>query len=241
MLIVDHVRKTFGGKIAVDDVSFSIERGEIFALIGPNGSGKTTIIKTIAGLLHPNGGGVRVGGRDVVQEPLATKSIIGYIPDEPVVWTGMTGEEFLHFVGALFNIDEPTRRRRIPGLLSRFRLEGIEKDYFENYSRGNKQKFSILAAFLHHPQLLLIDEPIVGLDPESAAVAKNMLEDFATDGGAILLATHTLPVAEAISQRIGFLRQGRLISTGTLEELRLAAGKDRSATLEEIYTGLVRQ
>ncbi len=239
MLVAERVKKIFGEKIAVDDVSFSVESGEIFALIGPNGSGKTTIIKTIVGLLRPNGGSILVGGKNVVQEPLATKSLIGYIPDEPAVWPRMTGEEFLHFVGALYNIDPADRSRRIPELLSCFRLEGIEKDYFENYSRGNKQKFSILAAFLHRPKLLLIDEPIVGLDPQSAAVAKEMLKDFANGGGAVLLATHTLPVAEAISTRIGFLREGKLISMGTLEELRSRV-RDHSATLEEIYTALMQ-
>lgn len=237
MLTIDHVSKRFQEKRAVDDVSLSVASGEIFALIGSNGSGKTTLIKTIAGLLRQDEGRIDVGGHDTVREPRVAKQIIGYIPDEPAAWPGMTGEEFLHFVGALYHIDENTRKRRIAELLPLFRLDGSEKDFFDGYSRGNKQKFSILAAFLHDPKLLLIDEPIVGLDPESAATATKLFRKFAAHGGTILLVTHTLPVAEAIGSRIGILKHGKLIAVGTLSEIRARAGKT-AASLEELYTFL---
>ena len=177
MLTLSHVTKHFGEKTAVDDVSFSVAPGEVFSLIGSNGSGKTTLLKMVVGLLRPDQGIISVNQDDTVEEPLKTKSLIGYIPDEPAAWPGMTGEEFLHFVGALYGVDENRRKQKIRELLPLFRIDGSEMDDFDGYSRGNKQKFSILAALLHEPKLLLIDEPIVGLDPESALVAKDIFPD----------------------------------------------------------------
>lgn len=238
MITLKNSTKKFGSKTAVDNVSFSVSSGEIFSLIGPNGSGKTTLIKMIAGLLRADQGNITVNEHDVATHPLEAKASIGYIPDEPVAWPGMTGEEFLHFVGALYNVPEDTRRKKITELLPLFKLDGSETDYFDGYSRGNKQKFSILAALLHEPKVLLIDEPIVGLDPESALIAKKIFKDFAAKGGTVLLVTHTLPVAETISDRIGVLQKGALISVGSLEDIRNRAGKDSSASLEELYDAL---
>ena len=241
MLTVTNLTKKFGRVSAVDGVSFSVKPGEIYALIGPNGSGKTTIIKLIVGLLRPTGGSMSVGMLDVTKEPEHTKAMIGYIPDEPAVWPAMTGEEFLHFSGALYGVEEKARLERIPQLLAAFRIGGIGKEYFENYSRGNKQKLSILAALLHEPKLLLIDEPIVGLDPESAEIAKQKFKEFAKAGGAVLLVTHTLSVAEEIADAIGLLREGKLIATGTLNNLRSRAGLGGDASLESVYMALTRE
>lgn len=238
MLQVRNISKNFGSKKAVNDVSFTINSGEIFSLIGPNSSGKTTIVKSIVGLLEPSEGAIEVGGYNVVTNPEKAKELIGYIPDEPSIWPYMTGEEFLYFVQALFGVDEKTRSKNIPKLLETFSLSGVEKQYFEEYSRGNKQKFSITAALSHHPKLLVIDEPIVGLDPTGAEIAKKIFAEYAQHGGAILLVTHTLPVAEEISHRIGFLKNGTLIHVGTLTELRAQAGLQDSATLEDIYKKL---
>ena len=239
MLKVIGLTKKFGNIEAVKNVTFSVQAGEIFALIGPNGSGKTTIIKNIAGLLNPGGGNIKVGGFDVVKEPVKSKSYIGYIPDEPFVWPSMTGEEFLHFSGTLYGISEQERKDQIPKLLSIFNLEGIEKDFFENYSRGNKQKFVILAALLHKPKLLLIDEPIVGLDPKSAEIAKNKFKEFAKAGGTILMATHTLPVAQEIADKIGILDKGQLIVSGTMGELRNKARLGQDDSLESLYSAFI--
>ena len=239
MLEIKNLTKTFGELKAVDDVSVTIKKGEIFSLIGPNGSGKTTIIKVIAGLLQPTGGEVVVYGSNISEDPIKSKSQIGYIPDEPTVWSSMTGEEFLHFTGALFGVSNEARAKKISELLSLFKLEGIEKNYFENYSRGNKQKFTIIAALLHSPKILLIDEPIVGLDPHSAEIAKNTFREFANDGGLILMATHTLTVAEEISDRIGVLKQGVLIESGTFEYLKGVSKLEEGATLEQVYNALV--
>ena len=239
MLEIKNLTKTFDELKAVDDVSVTIKKGEIFSLIGPNGSGKTTIIKVIAGLLQPTEGELVVYGSNISKDPIKSKSQIGYIPDEPTVWSSMTGEEFLHFTGALFGISNEARAKKISELLSLFKLEGIEKNYFENYSRGNKQKFTIIAALLHSPKILLIDEPIVGLDPHSAEIAKNTFREFANDGGLILMATHTLTVAEEISDRIGVLKQGVLIESGTLEYLKGVSKLEGGATLEQVYNALV--
>lgn len=238
MLTVHNLTKTFGNKKAVKDVSFTIKEGEVFSLIGPNSSGKTTIVKTIVGLLTPTHGSVTVDGHDVVKQSEKAKALIGYIPDEPSIWQHMTGEEFLYFTQALFSVDKKTRKSSLPHLLDKLKLQGLEKQYFEEYSRGNKQKFSITAAFSHNPKVLVIDEPIVGLDPTGATIAKKMFADFAKNGGSVLLVTHTLPVAEEISDRIGFLKEGELIATGTLGELREKAGLSHTASLDDIYKKL---
>jgi ABC-2 type transport system ATP-binding protein len=238
MLKVHNLTKHFGEKVAVDGVSFEINKGEIFSLIGPNSSGKTTIVKSIIGLLQPTSGQITIDEADIVKQPVKAKQNIGYIPDEPSVWPTMTGEEFLFFTQALYGVDEKTRTSKLKHLLDTFNLAGLEKQYFEEYSRGNKQKFSILAATSHHPKLLLIDEPIVGLDPTGAEIAKKMFVEYAKNGGSVLLVTHTLPVAEEISDRIGFLKDGKLVIAGTLKELRDKAKLDEKATLEDIYKKL---
>lgn len=238
MLTINNLTKKFGNKTVVDQVSFSVKPGEIFSLIGPNGSGKTTIIKIIAGLLQPTSGEVKVGEADVTKEPEKAKAMLGYIPDEPEIWQFMTGAEFLQLTGALYSVNQKTREEEAPKLLDIFNLKGIEQQYFAEYSRGNKQKFSILAALLHQPKLLLIDEPIVGLDPTSAEIAKREFTKFAQSGGAILLVTHTLSVAEEIAHHIGVLTKGRLVAVGTLDELRDQAGLIPTTTLEDIYRKL---
>ena len=205
----------------------------------PNGAGKSTLVKVAAGLLQPSSGEILVGGADVVKDPEKAKAQVGYIPDEPTVWSAITGGEFLQIVGALYGVSPLERAQRIPKLLSLFGLNGIDQDYFEDYSRGNKQKFSILAALLHRPKFLLVDEPIVGLDPTSAEIAKAQFAEFAKNGGAVLMVTHTLGVAQAIAGRVGFLENGTLKAVGTLAELRLKAGLSETASLDEIYKKLV--
>jgi ABC-2 type transport system ATP-binding protein len=239
MLSIKNLVKSFNNKEVVKDISFEIKAGEILSLIGPNGSGKTTIIKMITGLLQPSSGEIIIGGEDIVKSPEKAKLQIGYIPDEPSIWPYMTGEEFIHFTSALYSIPVKERNEKLPELLAKFNLEGIEKEYFEDYSRGNKQKFSVLAAFAHQPKLLLIDEPIVGLDPSSAVTAKEEFAKFAQDGGGVMLVTHTLSVAEEISDRIGVLSHGKLVALDTLENLRKLANLSESASLEEIYQKLV--
>jgi ABC-2 type transport system ATP-binding protein len=222
-------------------LSLEIEKGEIFSLIGPNGSGKTTIIKSIVGILKPEEGVIEINGSDVVKNPKETKKITGYIPDDPSIWPEITGEEFLYFTGNLYGMDREAIKKKVPELLNIFSLDGIEKEYFENYSRGNKQKFAILAAFLIEPKLLLIDEPIVGLDPESAEIAKRKFREFADNGGAVLMATHTLNVAKEISDQIGVLKKGVLAEAGKFVDLAQKAGLGNKAELEEVYLALTQK
>lgn len=238
MLELKSASKQFNQNQAVEDVSLRVAPGGIYSLIGPNGSGKTTIIKMVAGLLRPDSGSIRVNGVDALADPVKAKSFLGYIPDEPTAWSSITGEEFLHLVGALYGVEEKERQARIPGLLDLFSLSGVEKDYFEDYSRGNKQKFTILAALLHKPKLLLIDEPIVGLDPVSAETAEKLFVDFVSQGGAMLMVTHTLPVADRISGFIGLLDKGKLVQSGTPAALRQKAGLEQEARLDSVYKAL---
>lgn len=238
ILTVKGVTKKFGDATAVNNVSLSLASGEVYALIGPNGSGKTTLVKMIAGLLRSNAGKILVDGVDVTQEPARAKKALGYIPDEPSAWAGMTGEEFLHFMGAIWGTPEAERKERIAALLGKFHLSGIEKGYFEDYSRGNKQKFTIMAGLLHQPKLLLIDEPIVGLDPESAEIAKKEFREFANRGGAVLIVTHTLGVAQEIADVIGVLKNGKLVASAPFKELKKTAKLGERATLGDVYKKL---
>lgn len=239
MLVINNLTKKFDRQTVVDNVSLRVESGEIFSIIGPNGSGKTTLIKMISGLLQPTAGEIKIADIDVSKNPKAAKAKIGYLPDEPAVWPYLTGEEFLQLTGALFGLKKKERSERIPQLLKIFNLTGIEQQYFDQYSRGNKQKFSILAALLHQPQLLLIDEPIVGLDPASAEIAQAEFTKFTRAGGAICLVTHTLPIAEKISHRLGILANGKLLTSGRLAELKNQAGLPPEAKLDQVYQKLV--
>ncbi len=234
MLEIKNLSKKFSDFMAVKDVSLKLEKGEFFSLIGPNGSGKTTIIKNILGLLHPSSGDVLIEGKSIKSSALKAKALMGYIPDEPRIWTHITGEEFLYFSGALYGMKKEEIAKKIPNLLNHFSLEGIAKKYFENYSRGNKQKFVILAALLHNPKLILIDEPIVGLDPKSAKTAMDLMSNFCKEGGTVFMTTHTLQVAQKYSSRIGVLHEGRIIAVDNLEGLRERVG-NKEASLSEIY------
>jgi len=234
MLEIKNLNKKFADFFAVKEINLKVVEGEFFSLIGPNGSGKTTIIKNILGLLHPSSGDILINSRSIKTSPIEAKEQMAYIPDEPKIWNHITGEEFLYFSGALYGMKKEDISKKIPELLGHFDLKGIEKNYFENYSRGNKQKFSILAALLHNPKLILVDEPIVGLDPESAEVAMDLLYKFCQSGGTVFMTTHTLPVAQKYSSRIGILHEGKLIAADTLDNLRKKMN-DKNASLSEIY------
>lgn len=232
-----NVSKTFGSLTAVQDLSFVVRPGEIYGLIGPNGSGKTTTLKMIAGLYRPSAGTVMVQGFDVTENPTRSKEHIGYIPDEPMAYDRLTGREFLQFVGELFGMDRALRDARIEELLGEFGIHDLAGALFGGYSRGTKQKISMIAAFLHEPELILIDEPMVGLDPSSARTVKRMLVEFAGKGGAVLLSTHTLPTADEICAKVGLLKGGELVVEGSKKQL-LRRAKLEEGTLEDIYMAL---
>ncbi len=234
LLRLERLSKRFDARPAVDDLSLDVEPGEIYGLIGPNGSGKTTTVKMATGLYRPTAGRVLVGGIDLHREPERAKRLLGYIPDEPFAYERMSGREFLHLIGELWGVPASVRAPRIDELVDLFEIGAILDAYVEHYSRGNRQKLAIIGALLHAPRVLVVDEPIVGLDPESAVRARELLRAFARDGGAILVCTHTLTFAEAVCGRIGLLRNGRLVAEGDLATLRArAAAPDGS--LEDLY------
>jgi ABC-2 type transport system ATP-binding protein len=238
LLRLEHLSKQFAGRRALDDLSLVIGPGEIYGLIGPNGSGKTTTVKLVTGLYRPTAGRVQVAGIDLHQDPPAAKQLIGYVPDEPFAYERMSGREFLHLVGELWGVAAGARARLIDELGEHFRLGDALDAWVETYSRGNRQKLSLIAALLHAPRLLVIDEPIVGLDPESALRTRELLQDYAARGGAALLCTHTLSFAQAVCHRVGLLRDGRLIAEGDLGSLRARAGAGSGASLEDLYLDL---
>ena len=231
---LNSVHKRFGSVHAVSGVTLSVNKGEIYALIGPNGAGKTTIIKMITGLLAPTLGVIRIFGKDIIKDSVGAKKHIGYIPDDPFVYSYLTGREFLQLTGDLYNIKRRVTEERIKKLLAIYNLEGIIDGFFSDFSRGNKQKTIIIAQLLHKPEILVIDEPIVGLDVQSQKITKKLFIDFVKNGGSIFLCTHTLSVAQEIAGRIGVLKEGKILAEGTLGQLRLFSKKS-DATLEELY------
>lgn len=235
MIEIKGVSKKFQDKTVIHNLDLSIKKGEFYALIGPNGAGKSTLIKLLSGLLQPTKGEILLDGINIVDNPKEAKALIGYIPDEPTIWDGMTGFEFMNFVGSLYNIPAQERKKDIQKMLKIYSLEGTEHQLYQDYSRGFRQKYSILAALLHSPKILLIDEPIVGLDPISIDITKNTLDIFVKDGGTVLMVTHTLFVAQELATRIGIFEKGKLKIEGTYKELVDKAHLPAKTSLDDIY------
>ncbi len=229
--------KRYGDKVAVNNVSFDVRAGEIFGFLGPNGAGKTTTIKIIVGLLQPTSGSASVAGYDIQQQPLLAKAASGYVPDTPNLYAKLTGRELLHFVGDLYNLDRRSVARRVDELLRMFDLSAAAEDTLDSYSHGMQQKASLAAALMHDPQVLVLDEPTVGLDPKSARLIKDILRQMAERERAVFLSTHILEIAERMCDRIGIINQGQLIAVGTMDELR-ASDKSGGASLEDIFLSL---
>lgn len=228
--------KRYGDKIAVDDVSFSVQRGEIFGFLGPNGAGKTTTIKMIVGLLQPTSGTVKVAGYDVQQEPLKAKASNGYVPDEPNLYAKLTGRELMQFVGDLYGLDKQQINRRSEELLRLFDLTPAADETIDSYSHGMQQKTALAAALVHDPRVLVLDEPTVGLDPKSARLIKDILRQLADRGSTVFLSTHILEIAERMCDRIGIISKGKLIAVGTMDELRTLG--EGEGSLEDIFLNL---
>ena len=220
LIQTSHLIKRYGDKIAVNDVSFNVFAGEIFAFLGPNGAGKTTTIKMIVGLLQPTGGTVKVDGFDVQAQAVRAKAASGYVPDEPNLYAKLSARELLRFVGDLYDQDRQQTNRRIEELLRLFELMEVGDDLLDSYSHGMQQKISLAAALMHDPKVLVLDEPTVGLDPKSARLIKDMLRQMAERGAAVFLSTHILEIAERMCDRIGIINKGQLIAVGTMEQLR---------------------
>ena len=229
--------KRYGDKLAVNNVSFEVQAGEVFGFLGPNGAGKTTTIKMIVGLLQPTSGTIRVAGYDVQAQPLLAKAASGYVPDTPNLYAKLTGRELLRFVGDLYSLDRQRLAQRTEELLRVLDLNEAADQTIDSYSHGMQQKASLAAALMHDPKVLVLDEPTVGLDPKSARLIKDILRQMADRGTAVFLSTHILEIAERMCDRIGIINKGELVAIGTMNELR-SLGKAGETSLEDIFLSL---
>lgn len=232
MLQIEHLTKTYGEKKAVDDLSLYILPGEIYGFIGHNGAGKTTTLKSVAGILRFDAGEIRIGGTSIRTDPLACKRKLAYIPDNPDLYDYMTGIQYLNFIANIFGVSAADRQVRIRELAERFELTNDLAQPIAAYSHGMKQKLAIISAWLHAPQLVVMDEPFVGLDPKAAHLLKGMMRELCDRGGAIFFSTHVLEVAEKLCDKVAILRAGKLIRSGTMDEVK---GDD---SLEEVFLEL---
>ena len=232
MLDIQHLTKTYGEKKAVDDLTLHIAPGEIYGFIGHNGAGKTTTLKSVVGILQFDQGEITIGGKSIKTDPLACKRLLAYIPDNPDLYDYMTGIKYLNFIGDVFGVDAQTRRERIRTYADTFELTGDLAQPIAAYSHGMKQKLAIIAAWLHDPRLIVMDEPFVGLDPKAAHTLKGMMRQVCDNGGAIFFSTHVLEVAEKLCDKVAIIKGGRLIRSGTMEEVK---GDD---SLEEVFLEL---
>jgi len=234
MLQLQGVVKRYGKFTAVGGVTLDVHRGEIFGFLGPNGAGKTTTIRMVAGVLRPSEGRILVGGDDLHHHPARAKAKVGYIPDRPYLYEKLSGGEFLRFVAGLWGKNGADAEARADRLLELFSLTPWKDELIESYSHGMRQKILISSALIHQPEVIVVDEPMVGLDPRSARLLKDLMRTFVRQGGTVFLSTHTLEVAEALCDRIAIISQGEIIAQGTMDELRAQAHAG-GAHLEEIF------
>ena len=232
MLKIDHLTKTYGEKKAVDDLSLRIRAGEIYGFIGHNGAGKTTTLKSVAGILQFDAGEIIVNGKSIRTQPLDCKRDMAYIPDNPDLYEYMTGIKYLNFIADIFGVDAQTRQERIRKYADLFELTADLAQPIAAYSHGMKQKLAIISAWLHDPKLIIMDEPFVGLDPKAAHTLKGMMRELCDAGGAIFFSTHVLEVAEKLCDKVAIIKGGKLIRSGTMEEVK---GDD---SLEEVFLEL---
>lgn len=235
MIQLIDLTKNYGKLLAVDNVKLEIGSGEIFGFLGPNGAGKTTTIKMIAGLLQPTSGSILIDGHDVQREPLLAKSVTGFIPDRPFLYEKLTAVEFMEFVASLYAAQKP--EKRINELLELFGLPDWKNELVENFSHGMKQRLVMASALLHEPKVLVVDEPMVGLDPRGARLVKDIFKELASKGVTIFMSTHTLEIVEQMCTRVAIINQGKIIAEGSVEELGRMARMENSS-LEPIFLKL---
>ena len=237
MIELKNLVKEYGRFRAVNNISLSIKRGEVFGFLGVNGAGKTTTLRMMSGILEPTSGSITIGGYDIQANPAEAKRITGYVPDRPHLYAKLTGFEFLKFVCELYAVPENEISERISELLNAYRLVDWQDQLIESYSHGMKQRLATCAGLVHRPTVLIVDEPMVGLDPHGAKMLKRSLRQYAEQGMTVILSTHSLNVAEEISDRMTIIHRGNLLCVGTLEEIRNFAG-NRDAALEDLFLQL---
>jgi len=236
---IENLTKRFEDIVAVNNLNLEIKEGELFAFLGPNGAGKTTTIKILTGLLKPTVGRAFINGVDIQENPLEAKKIIGYIPDHPYLYEKLSGRDFFHFVGDLFKIPRTTQIELMDFYFNLFGLQNAKNKLIENYSHGMRQKLIFSVCLMHNPKVIIIDEPMVGLDPKSTRIVKNILKEKSREGITVFLSTHTLSIAEELADRIGIINYGKLIFLGTLQELKESSRKE--GTLEELFLKLTEE
>jgi ABC-2 type transport system ATP-binding protein len=239
MIELQQVTKRYGTKTAVENLDLSIEAGELFAFLGPNGAGKTTTIKLLCGLLFPTAGQVSVGGFDIQRDGEKARQLLSYVPDQPFLYEKLTGREFLQFIADMYGMPRGHGQRRMEEVITTFALDEFVDDLTERYSHGMRQRTVFAAALLHEPKVLIVDEPTVGLDPQSVRLLKNLLRAQADQGVTVFMSTHSLDVVQELADRIGVMNRGKLISCGTLEALRKQA--ELHGTLEEVFLKLTEE
>ena len=239
MIELDQLVKKFGDLLAVNDVSLKIARGEFFALLGPNAAGKTTTIKLLTGLIKPTSGHARICGFDVQAQPIEARQRLAYVPDFPFLYDKLTAWEFFRFIGQMFRLDAARIEKNAQELVARFHLAEFADRTLEGLSHGTRQRIAIVSALLHDPEVFVIDEPMVGLDPQHARIVKDVLKERSLAGMTVLVSTHQLSIAEEMADRIGIIHGGKLIAVGTREELRKQSGA--SGALEEIFLSLTAE
>lgn len=237
MIEIDHVRKAYRSNVALHDLTLAIPAGSIFGFLGPNGAGKTTTIKILTGLLAADRGEARVAGHVVRPDAVAARALMGYIPDQPYLYDKLTGFEFLDFVGTVFGMSPADRKERIRKLSERFEVTPFLHEIAEGFSHGMRQRVVFCAAFLHRPKVLVVDEPMVGLDPRSIRLVKDVMREEARNGMTIFMSTHTLSSAEEICDTVGIIHHGKLIAHGTLADIRKLVPEEEGR-LEEVFLKL---
>jgi len=239
MIRLDGLTKRYGDFTAVDGIDLEVGAGLIFGLLGPNGAGKTTTLRMIAGILEPDAGTVELGGHDIVRDPRSARTLLGFVPDRPFVYEKLTGAELLRFTAGLYGLDGPEIETRIDELLELWDLAPWRDQLIESYSHGMRQKIIISSALVHRPKVLVVDEPMVGLDPRSARLLKDLLRSYADAGGTAMVSTHTLELAETLCDRLAVIDRGQIVAQGTLDDLRRTAAVD-AAGLEEVFLRITR-
>ena len=237
MIRLTGLTKRYGTFTAVDAIDLEVPRGELFGFLGPNGAGKTTTLRMIAGILRPTAGKVEIANIDVDYDPVAAKMRLGFIPDRPFIYEKLTGAEFLRFVAGLYDQEGPEVEHRARELLALFDLDDWQDELVESYSHGMRQKLIISSAFVHRPEVIVVDEPMVGLDPKAAKILKDLFREYTRRGHTIMMSTHTLQVAESMCDRIAIMQGGRIRASGTMAELRQSA-EAGAIGLEDIFLKL---
>jgi ABC-2 type transport system ATP-binding protein len=237
---LSNITKRYGTLAAVDSLNLEVPRGEVFGFLGPNGAGKTTTIRMMMGILKPTSGRVFLGGHDVEQEPERAKALAGFIPDRPFIYEKLTGREFLQFVGRLHHVEPERLQRRGAELLEHLELTRWQDELVESYSHGMKQRLVVCGALIHEPPILVVDEPMVGMDPKGSRTLKDLFRSLAEKGTTVFLSTHSISVAEEVCHRIGIIQRGRLIACGTMMDLH-AQAKNKNGNLESVFLELTQE